>query len=246
MLVSHKYKFIFLKSVKTGSTSTYIFFLPYCLPKEKSEKYDCTKLKNSRNQTGIYEEGMVGLIRKDKSKRQHVTASKVKNILDNIDSNIWENYFKFSIVRNPFDLLVSLYFYKKNLILNPLIEKFIIFENPKNLEEHKENFSKFLNNLHFFKLENGNPESYSFYKIKNKYICDYFIKYENLKEGIEYVCEKCNIENYNLENLKYFRSNSKPINIKYENMYRDMYDDKTKELVYDLYKEDFEKFDYKF
>lgn len=244
MLVSHEYKFIFLKSIKTGSTSTYSFFLPYCLPEKKAKEYDSENLKNTKKQAGVYKEGIVGLIKKNKSINEHVNAIRVKKILDNIDCNIWKNYFKFSIVRNPFDLLVSLYFYKFQL-MEP-IKKFIPFINAKNLKEHKKNFSKFLNNLHFFKLINNKPKSYSFYKIKNNYVCDYLIKYENLKEDIEYVCKQCNIKNYNLINLKNHRSDTKPEKFKYKNMYRDMYNDKTKELVYNFYKEDFEKFDYKF
>ena len=249
MLVSHEHKFIFLKSIKTASTSVFGFFLPYCLPKEKAEKYNYS-FKSSQDLIGKYQTGMIGLIKHTKGKEarlQHVQTSTAKKTLDSIDENIWKDYFKFSIVRNPFDLLVSLYFFRINYTwkVNPKLKPKgnlkLPFKKPNNLKEHKQNFYQFLTNLINDKIYHR-PKGYIYYKINNEFVCDYHIRYENLKEGIEYVCQKCNIKNYNFKNLKHFRSNTKPKNLKYQ----DMYNETTKELAYNFYKEDFEKFDYKF
>lgn len=43
--------------------------------------------------------------------RNHLKASKLREFLS---SNVWNAYFKFSIVRNPWDRAVSLYHYYKN------------------------------------------------------------------------------------------------------------------------------------
>ena len=45
----------------------------------------------------------------------HATARVVKyNILSYTQENIWESYFKFAVVRNPYDLLISLHYHLLN------------------------------------------------------------------------------------------------------------------------------------
>lgn len=243
MLISHRYKFIFLKSLKTASTSLFVFLIPYCLPKSKEKKFSYN-FHSQTKEVAIYKEGIIGL-NKNGKKVKHVSALETKNFLDKIDKSIWKDYFKFTIVRNPWDLTVSYYFhvikrFQENIFFtnNKYIPK---FENPKNIQEHKENFTKF---VEYMNEENilSRPKSYNFYKIKNNYICDYFIKYEELKSNIKYVLNKCNIKNYNFENLKNFRSDSRPKGLSYQ----ELHSKKTKEIIEDLYYDDIEKFNYKF
>ena len=91
------------------------------------------------------------------------------------------------------------------------------------------------------KLGSERNHNYDIYKINNEYICDFYMKYENIKDDLKYVCEKCNIE-YDLTKLKNFNSNYKPEGIKY----REFYNDKRKKIIHDLYADYIEKFNYEF
>ncbi|MDT9339971.1 sulfotransferase family protein [Trichodesmium erythraeum 21-75] len=96
MIISHKYKFIFIHINKCGGTSITKALIPYlgkkdlilgCLPKyEKlSEEY----LKKYQ----IY---------------KHSTASEIRNF---IEEDIWNKYFKFTFTRNPWSKILSTYFW---------------------------------------------------------------------------------------------------------------------------------------
>jgi hypothetical protein len=228
MLVSHKYKFIFLKSIKTASTSAFVFFAPYCLPQESLKNYKF-EFQSQEDYVGVYNEGIIGKIFVDPEtkeilfKKKHIIAENVKKIVDEIDGEIWKKYFKITIIRNPWDLMVSLYF--QRLLDYP--------DQMKNL-----NFYKFIKLLY----DKKEVEGHLFYKIGENYPCDYHIRYERLMKDVRYVCEKCNIENFNLDNFKNFRSDVKPKNLDY----RSMYNKETGKMVELLYASDIEKFKYTF
>jgi len=187
------------------------------LPENKKNKFTYN-LKDE--DIGFYPTGVVGDINAKKElweHKRHVKAEKAKEIADKIDEKIWNNYFKFTIIRNPWDMVVSMYFYRIKA---------------RNMEK---DFNKFIERIS--KEKNHN---YEIYKIDNKYICDYFIKYENLLNGIKHVCDYCKLENYDLSNFKNFNSNYRPKKLDY----REMYNKKTKDLVNKLYEDYIEKFEY--
>lgn len=196
-----------------------MFFTPFCLPFYKSKNFNYNL--NDKD-IGIYKTGIVG----DKNANQklwenkrHVKAEKAKKIIDKIDKSIWHSYFKFTVIRNPWDMVVSMYFYRIKA---------------RNMQK---GFCKFIKRISEEKNHN-----YEIYKINNEYICDYYIKYENLLNGIKHVCEHCKLENYNLDNFKNFNSNYRPKKLDY----KEMYNQETKKLVEKLYEDYIEKFNYKF
>lgn len=79
-------------------------------------------------------------------------------------------------------------------------------------------------------------------KIKNKFVCDYHIRFENLKEGIKNVCDICEIKNYDLNNLPKFHSDSRPKNLNY----RDVHNKKTKNIIAKLYSSYIKEFNYEY
>jgi len=87
-----------------------------------------------------------------------------------------------------------------------------------------------------------NNISYPFYRINGKYVCDFYIRYEQLKEDIAKACDIVGITDYNFDNLISKHSNYRPKNLHYS----EMYNKETKNLVADLYADDIKKFDYKF
>ena len=223
MLISHKYKFIFLKSMKTASSSVFSFFTPYCISPEALKFFDyANNYKSIGGFTDPTEYGIVGREKKHLKPFDHplhVHAKYVRDYVNSLNPNMWNEYFKFTTVRNPWDLCVSRYFFHVNFYVEKI------------------KFNKFIKNMHQL-----NNISYPFYRINGKYVCDFYIRYEQLKEDIAKACDIVGITDYNFDNLISKHSNYRPKNLHYS----EMYNKETKNLVADLYADDIKKFDYKF
>lgn len=129
MIISHKHKFIFIKTRKTAGTSIEKALLSICGPDDvitldhlHQGEEDVFK-DDARNYTGKWiplRELMASRtlldtmrIGRDWIQRpkfyNHITACSVKN---RIDSNIWSSYYKFCFERNPWDKCISFYYWQ--------------------------------------------------------------------------------------------------------------------------------------
>jgi hypothetical protein len=122
MIINHKYKFIFLKTRKTGSTSVEMALSRFCGPHDvitpliKSDELARRELGYRTAQNYLiplrrYSRGdwlRLLAARKRKQFYNHASAAFVR---DNVPGTIWENYFKFCFERNPFDKAVSRYYW---------------------------------------------------------------------------------------------------------------------------------------
>ena len=115
MIVNHKYKFIFIKSFKTAGTSLEIALSKFCGDEdiltpivEKDEK-----LRSNLNFIGPQNYGDM---------EEHMTASEIKKKLGN---KMFNNYFKFVVVRNPYDQIISAFYWHNESKKNE--KKFYIF-----------------------------------------------------------------------------------------------------------------------
>ena len=204
VLISHRKKFIYIKNKKVAGTTIEIFFEKYCT--DPNKEY----VANHSTPTIISNYGIIGSrLKKDSKYNNHINAEK---IVKYIGKDIFNSYFKFCVVRNPFDKMVSLYFYKK--------------------ANEKMSFKEFCKKRNCRNIER--------YKINNKLVCDFYIRYENLNEDIEKVCKILNIE-YDEKLIGSYKSEFRE-----ERNYRKFYDEETKEIVYEKHKEEFEFFGYKF
>lgn len=160
--------------------------------------------------------------RKSNDTFQRITT---KEITENKDA------FKFSVVRNPFDRLVSCY---KNKILEeeylPIQEGFgKIFYKGMPFEEFVIKVCKIpdiFSDRHF-------RSQYSYLYYKDKLIVDYLGKFENLEEDLSYIIDK-----YKLEAVPHINKSS----IKSD--YRDYYTPELVRMVYKRYEDDIIKFNY--
>jgi hypothetical protein len=90
MIISHKYRFIFIKTLKTAGTSVEVYLSPHCGPGDI-----LTTIKppvaghEARNQGRFY---------------NHFSAWGVRQV---VPPEIWSSYFKFCVERNPWDKTVS-------------------------------------------------------------------------------------------------------------------------------------------
>lgn len=136
MIVSHKHKFIFIKTKKTAGTSIEIALSKYCGPEdiitpispEDEEKRTALGYRGPQNYLIPFSKySKIELLqalyhRKRKAFYNHASASYVKAA---IDENIWNSYFKFAFERNPWDKLVSAYYWIYKSEPRPSISEFI-------------------------------------------------------------------------------------------------------------------------
>lgn len=164
-LISHQKKFIFVHIYKCAGTSMRQVLEPYCKPsllKRGLNKLGFLKLTNSYNiQSEV---------------PHHPTALEIKKYLN---LNIYNRYFKFAFVRNPWDMEVSLYNY---MLQNQNHRQHEIIKNMKNFDEYIE-----------WRV-NKNLHSQSKYVLdeKGNIIVDFIGKYERLDEDF-YIIKKTSI-----------------------------------------------------
>lgn len=142
------------------------------------------------------------------------------------------DYFKFAFIRNPWDWLVSLYFYS-NSTYSLKKPKKLIFYKFDSCEEFLEGFDK-------SKLMNITKQlflQYWWLQDKNGDVkLDYIGRFENLQNDFDYVCNKIGISSIKLQHLN--KSNHKH--------YSYYYNDKTIDKIAKIYKKDIELGNYKF
>jgi len=96
MIISHKYKFIFVKTAKTAGTSIEIFLSQHCGPMDVITPIILhVKPHSARNYAGYY---------------NHIEAHAIR---DKIGTDTWNSYLKFCVERNPWEKTLSHYYMKK-------------------------------------------------------------------------------------------------------------------------------------
>jgi hypothetical protein len=124
MIISHRYKFIFIKTHKTAGSSMEMALAPLCGPEDvvtPMESNADTELPRN-----FHEDSWIGhtyansrLFRKCIKRHssilgtwyyEHMPAWRVR---EQIGEDVWNSYYKFCFERNPWDKVVSYYNWKK-------------------------------------------------------------------------------------------------------------------------------------
>ena len=140
-------------------------------------------------------------------------------VSDLIGEDAWSSYFKFSIVRNPWDRVISLW---HQLINGPIGRR-----SGKSLKYFLEKYRPYPN-------EKG--ETYC--DFLNHGEMDFIARYENRKEDLDYVSSQIGVE---IDTQIHVRGNARS-----EQDYRTYYDDETIQVVAQKYREDIMRFGYTF
>jgi hypothetical protein len=198
MIVSHKHKFIFIKTRKTAGTSIEIALSQYCgfedvitkISKEDElirESLGYLGPQNFKTQTPYlnikYWLSMLKIAKYHSSNGQHASSSFIKKY---IGENIWNDYFKFCIERNPFDRAISHYYWDTRKLGSP----------PE--------INEYLQTLPRSKLSN-----WSFYTIQDQIAVDYVGRYETLDEGLRIISRRLGLPDLLLLNAKSYTRKSR-------------------------------------
>jgi len=214
MLISHRNKFIYTKTVKTAGTSVESYFESYCM--KKDEWSFC----QGRDEY-ISEAGIIGcrtgnpLVIQASTYWNHMPAKTIKSL---VGEDLWNSYFKFCVVRNPFSKAVSAY-------------KHFASEQLKNADSLQTSFETWLTSKSL-------PIDRNKYLIDDDYCMDYVIRYESLVEDIETVCKKLNIpfQPDDLPKLNVGHTPETPLSTYYSN--------KSIEIVAHTYQDEMQRFAY--
>ncbi|KAA3649597.1 MAG: hypothetical protein DWP98_06690 [Bacteroidetes bacterium] len=177
MIISHKHKFIFIKTRKTAGTSIEIALSKICgdqdvispishkdelyrqelgflgpqnfkVPFKRYTKLDWYRFFRYRKRIIFY---------------HHMPATEIKRY---VGDEVWDGYYKFTFDRNPYDKVVSLYYYYGGA------ERYGTFEN-------------FIKTGDFSDLR-----SFELYSIRGQVIFDDLFKFEELEESISVINNK--------------------------------------------------------
>lgn len=176
-----------------------------------------------------------GWNKKKKLWKQHCTAKDVKKHFASEEQ--WSNYFKFSIVRNPFDRIVSSYNWICRKIKPCGFRDFLLFNHfVFRTGPFKEVLNPDLTHQARNRYHQIKP-SIDYLFEDDILLVDYVGKFENLKDEWNFICEKLGAK------IKLPHRNKLSRDDKH---YRDYYNDETREFVSQTYKKDLEIFGYEF
>lgn len=178
MIISHRYKFIFIKTIKTAGTSVEWALGDMCGPEDvitpnfaDDDRRAEMGLRTEQNFCPSFRQyslrDWVITLRRRKRKRfyHHMSAAEIKLL---VGDPIWNSYFKFCFERNPWDRTVSLYWWRERGKFNRTLSEFIASGEPRDLTKRGVNL----------------------YSIDGKVAVDRVCKYEYLDEELKYLEER--------------------------------------------------------
>lgn len=217
-LVSYRKKFIFLKTSKTAGTSIEGFLERYCLPEGEFTP------QHARAET-VTEAGIIGQRpgRRVGNPRfwSHMPARDLKK---EVGDDVWDHSFKISVVRDPYDKVVSTFFFRSRVGGQD-------YRNSSPAEV-KRCFKEFVRNANL-------PIDRNKYTISGKLCTDYVIRYEHLSEDLKELAERLDLE-FDETMLPKYKSGHRPEGQRIE----DLFDDETSQIVELVYRFEFKTFGY--
>jgi Sulfotransferase family len=185
MIVSYKHNYVFIKTNKTAGTSMEIALSTYTgeediitpiepidelkrleNPKARLPQNYCSEMAMEYAYREVIKSGNVEYIGRFQKKalrrhyvfRNHMPARKIRNKLD---PQFFENAFKFTIQRHPYDRIISLAYWTR--------------KNPQ------KKIGEVINSI----LNEGSLTNTDFYMIDGKVAANYFVRFEAMRESLQ-------------------------------------------------------------
>lgn len=171
MIISHKYKFIFIRVRKTASSSMQIALSKFYGPLGIISQLDGMEEKDS----GVKCKNNWCYIPSRKPVfYNHSPAFRIKEMIAHMNPNIWDNYFKFCFERNPWDKAISEFWWSR----------------PESKVTEREKLNDFI--MH------GTFPSFSDWRLytdekQQEVIVNKVFKYEEMDESFKYLEKRLNL-----------------------------------------------------
>jgi hypothetical protein len=176
MIISHKHKFIFFKNTKTAGSSIEIALSKYCgehdvltplWPNEEELRLSIGGVGQQNHQLPLEQHRFIHRMKirfqgKSQMFAQHAKASEMRPY---VTPEIWNSYYKFVVARNPWDRMVSHYYFDFRKAEKP---------NASNYFTRK-------------KLARFNRRGWGMYTINDIPVVDKICRFENLAADLEEV-----------------------------------------------------------
>jgi len=168
MLVSYDYKLIFLKTHKTGGTSAEVF-LQQALGVSSSNEEKTHAIVNRAGILGMrmYNHKDEGI---DSTWFNHISAKELQNSLG---EQIWDRSVKVCTIRNPFDRMISEFYWRHSRYNTPCFTSF---------SDLKLQFTNFV-------LSEAIWNDLNIVFIDDSFVIDRFIRFETLVQDLHQLCQ---------------------------------------------------------
>ena len=222
MLISHGKKFIFLKTAKTAGTSVEIYLEPYC----RNEGRDPAGATPEH----VSEAGVVGYRGPDPTGSVFYNHAPARIIQEAVGPTIWSSYTKITCIRNPFDKVISYFWFinKRGLLAG--------LPSAVNLSTSVDDT---ISAFRLFVNAGGLPIDAAIFTLDGTPCCDIYIRYEALLPDLEATCARLDIP-FEPERLGYFKAGNRLKDIPIS----DYYDISTADRVRSVFANEFEWFGY--
>ena len=184
MIVSHKHRFIFIKTNKTAGTSIEIALSKFCgdddiiTPISRDDEVTRRTLgyRGPQNHLAPQSDDALGdrlrrlVLRKQKLRYyNHISARELK---EHLGEDVWNGYFKFCFERRPFDRVISLYYWRHKREPRPSISEFLDSGEPNLLRKR----------------------GYDLYTIDHLIAVDRVCLYENMTQELDKLAEQFGLD----------------------------------------------------
>lgn len=220
MIISHSRKFIFIKTLKTGGTSLEEALWRHCSGGDVLTPMIPPKERARARQVGIVPRNY-GIPLRSYNKRQlaayllkrktvarfaeHMPAWEVR---DKVEPMIWNSYYKFCVVRHPFDRCVSRFYYTAE------------WERDLGRVEvwQRDDIGQFIRYHPQFMTEN-----WHMFTVRDEVIVDKVVKYEDLSAELGEVSARIGLGHNIHDDMKALRSKAgiRPANTGYDRVLGD-------------------------
>ena len=255
-VVSHSRSFIFVSQRKAASTSITAALSPLCADDDvivnlaSGERYapehDDDDFGSIQPRNAMVFRDVLPMNRNGPGSG-HILPG---NIRKTVGGRVWDEYFKFAVVRNPWDWFVSLYCWKLGgnwpqqgrshhySLRGYLRSRYRLYRALPNyaLGRHRANVESILKRGWFAAFISDMP---AFYFLDGRPCSDYYIRFENLQQGYDEVCRQMGFPRRPLPRTKNrVRDGNRE--------YREYYTDWSREYIAQQCRPVIDDFDYRF